>query len=210
MTSAAASFAINWWTDRHDRGYFPTMDQHRDWCVYSEPPSYLVEHVAPTRDDDVLEVGCGYGQWMHPIAPLVRSIVGVDIHPTLMDKAKEKLADRPNAQTLLCDGLTLPFPDASFSLTYCISVFQHMPRSIVHGYFREIARVLKPGGRTLLHFRFADGVGEYSQDIVQDHKGDWSVGWTEDEAIAAGEAAGLPGRAIVKDWSMLFIAQKAA
>jgi SAM-dependent methyltransferase len=203
----AAKFAIDWWKTRHDRGYFPTMDQHLDWCVYPEAPGYLVEHVSPNADDDALEVGCGYGQWMHPVSKLVHSIIGVDIHQTLMDKAKEKLADCPNARTVLSDGLTLPFPDATFSLVYCISVFQHMPRSIVLGYFREIARVLKPGGRTLLHFRFADGVGPYSTDITDNHKGDWSVGWTEAEAMDAALSVGWSPRLIVRSSSMLLVAK---
>lgn len=210
VADPAASYAIAWWKDRHDKGYFPTMECHLNWKVYDEAPGYLIEHVAPTKADDVLEVGCGYGQWVHPVSRLVRSIVGIDIHQILIDKSVEKLADCPNARCVLSDGLTIPFADESFSLVYSISVFQHMPRSIVLGYFKEIARVMNPDGRALLHFRFADGIGEYSQDITANHKGDWSTGWTEDEAMDAARSVGWSAKAVIRDYSMLLIAKRAA
>ncbi len=91
----------------------------------------------------------------------------------------------------LGDGLTIPQPAASYSLVYSISVFQHMPRAIVYGYLREAARVMRPGGRALFHFRHADGDGPYSEDITDNHTGDFSVGWSLEEAAAACADAGL-------------------
>ncbi|MHB1510723.1 MAG: glycosyltransferase [Acidimicrobiales bacterium] len=44
---------------------------------------------------------------------------------------------------------TLPFPDASFDLVFCLSVLHHIPR--VSAQVRELARVLLPGGHMLLH-----------------------------------------------------------
>lgn len=193
---AAIDFALAWWKGRHDQGYFPTMEQHLNWKVYECMEPWFLEFAEPTRDDEALEVGCGYGQWMHPLSRLVGSVAGIDIHPTLVEKANGILATCPdkNAFMKLSDGVSIPFQDDYFSLVYSISVFQHMPRAIVRRYLAEIARVLAPaadGGRAVLHFRHADGNGPYAADIEADHKGDWSVGWTLEEAQQECAAVGL-------------------
>jgi SAM-dependent methyltransferase len=44
---------------------------------------------------------------------------------------------------------TLPFPDSSFDLVFCLSVLHHIPKVSVQ--VRELARVLSPGGHMLVH-----------------------------------------------------------
>jgi SAM-dependent methyltransferase len=51
-----------------------------------------------------------------------------------------------------------PFPDASFDLVICSHVFEHIPDDAAA--FREVCRILRPGGRALLLVPFAlDGEG---------------------------------------------------
>ncbi|MEI6667371.1 MAG: class I SAM-dependent methyltransferase [Acidobacteriota bacterium] len=50
------------------------------------------------------------------------------------------------------DLTCLPFPDASFDVVSCISVLEHMPPDTRTRGVREMARVLKPGGRLLLTY----------------------------------------------------------
>jgi SAM-dependent methyltransferase len=44
---------------------------------------------------------------------------------------------------------TLPFPDASFDLVFCLSLLHHVPK--VSAQVRELAHVLSPGGHMLAH-----------------------------------------------------------
>ncbi len=191
MAKEAVQFSIAWWKNRHAIGYFPTMEQHWDWKLYEAMPEWWLEFAEPMLTDSALEVGCGYGQWMAPCSKLVRDVVGVDIHESLLEKFEEQMGPFSNATMKLGDGTTLPFPSKRFSLVYSISVFQHIPRATVQLYLHEIARVLRRTGRAVLHFRGADGIGEYSEDIVVNHTGDWSVGWTVEEGIQAVEEAGM-------------------
>lgn len=194
----ASEWSVEWWKHRHELSYFPAMETHLNWKVYDEMFPWFLDNAEMRPDDTALEIGAGYGEWMVPMSRHVKSITGVDLHQSLVDKAAEILVDIPHAKMLLSDGTTLPFKDNLFSFVYSISVFQHIPRSIVAGYFRETNRVLQPGGRLLFHFRWADGVGEYSSDIVADHTGDFSVGWTAEEAMEAAKAVGfLSARTIV-------------
>lgn len=186
---SATDFAIKWWRERHQKGYFPRMTQHLDWKIYDEMRPWFLEHARPQKDDVALEIGCGYGQWMIPLSRLVNSVYGFDIHPSLVIKAKEKFEEHKvtNCSMWLGDGKHIPFAEDRFSLVYSISVFQHMPRAIVRGYIQEADRVMLPGAKGLFHFRAANGIGPYSEDIYENHTGDWSVGWTQEEISDLGQ-----------------------
>jgi SAM-dependent methyltransferase len=44
----------------------------------------------------------------------------------------------------------LKFPDAHFDRVFCLSVIEHVPRDLWAACMREMARVLKPGGRLVM------------------------------------------------------------
>jgi SAM-dependent methyltransferase len=187
----ATEYAIDWWKNRHSKSYFPQMDEHRDWKIYDTMEPWFNRHMKPKITDECLEIGCGYGQRMIPLSRVTKSVDGIDIHETLLSKANELFDAHgaKNCSMTVLDGKSLP--DKLYDLVYSISVFQHMPRATVRRYYQETARVLKPDGRAGFHFRAANGKGPYSNDITVNHHGDWSVGWTKDEIVAAGEAVGL-------------------
>lgn len=181
--SAKTQWSIEWWKGRHDRTYFPVMKQHKNWAIYEEMRPWFLENARPTKEDTALEIGCGYGEWMIPLSRLVKTVDGFDIHELLVRKAEEKFKEYgvDNATMVLGNGFDIPYPDNRFSLVYSISVFQHMPRDTVVRYMEETVRVLQPKGRFFHYFRFANGIGPYSDDIEVEHTGDFSVGWTEEE-----------------------------
>lgn len=198
----ATDWSLRTWKDRHSRGYFPNSEQHRNWKVYEEIPDWLAEHGKFTKDDTVLEIGCGYGEWMIPLSPLVKRVTGIDIHPEPLTKGEQLCSDREieNVFFDLSDGTSLPFTDGQFSRVYSISVLQHLPRSIVCGYLRESVRVVTSDGLILHHFRNADNVGPYpplATDIDVNHTGDFSVGWTKQQIEDAAVAAGMKDLSVV-------------
>ena len=217
MSKETEETAVEWslrtWQERHDKCYFPTSIQHHDWYVYPTAPPWFAEYAAPTPDDVVCEIGAGYGEWMIPIAPTVAEICGFDIAPNLVSMAAAKFAEHgaDNARMCMGDGTSIPFARESFSLVYSISVFQHIPREMVHGYIRETDRVLRPGGRAVLHFRNADNVGPYptpAADIQAGHTGDFSCGWTADQVADAGRAVWSEFRVVDIGLHLLLIGQK--
>jgi phosphatidylethanolamine/phosphatidyl-N-methylethanolamine N-methyltransferase len=108
----------------------------------------------------VLEVGVGTGLSL-PDYKKSLEIVGIDLSPDMLEKARERVADEnlSNVTGLHeMDASKLKFADNSFDTVaamYLITVVPD-PDSVM----KELARVCKPGGQVLLvnHFSTDDGV----------------------------------------------------
>jgi SAM-dependent methyltransferase len=101
-----------------------------------------------------LEIGCGPGRLMRPMSRHFVEIHGVDVSDEMIARAKEKLADIPNAHPSVSDGSSLhSFSDESFDFVYSYAVFQHIPsRDVVFAYLRDARRVMKMGGLAVFQF----------------------------------------------------------
>ncbi len=102
----------------------------------------------------VLEIGCGVGRFLKPLACRFRLVCGVDIAESMLKSAAEYCACLPNIVLRLTDGRSLTgIENGTFD--YCVSagVFQHVTDfSAIASYVREALRVLKPGGLMLFQF----------------------------------------------------------
>jgi SAM-dependent methyltransferase len=106
----------------------------------------------PSRDVRVLDYGCGWGGETLWLAGHVRSVVGVDIDESCIARARAALerSGTANCTFALASGARLPFPDDSFDAVLSTDTFEHVMD--IEGAFREIGRVLKPGGAFLSRF----------------------------------------------------------
>ena len=96
----------------------------------------------------VLEIGCGVGRMTRALADVFGEVHGVDVSGEMVARARELLADVPNAHVYETDGRSLsPFAEGFFDVAYSFIVFQHVPfADVVVGYLRETHRTLRPGG----------------------------------------------------------------
>jgi SAM-dependent methyltransferase len=93
-------------------------------------------------DDVVLDAGCGSGRvFQHRLAGRVRRVIGVDV--TNEPRGNENIDGAAKA-----DLRTLPFRDETFDLIVMSTVAEHLTEPVP--VFRELARVLRPGGRLLV------------------------------------------------------------
>jgi SAM-dependent methyltransferase len=97
-----------------------------------------------------LDLGCG-----HTLLPQWRAEAErtLTLRPAMLiglDPEHAALRNHRAIRLRICGhGLTLPFPDATFDLVTANMVVEHLPDPLAQ--FREVARVLKPGGRFLFH-----------------------------------------------------------
>jgi len=95
----------------------------------------------------VLEIGCGIGRLLRPLAGRVARAVGVDVSAEMLARARDYCEGLPNVELELTDGGLDFLPDAGFDFVFSHIVFQHLPRkAYTERYFREAFRLLAPGG----------------------------------------------------------------
>lgn len=112
-----------------------------------------------TRSSVALEIGCGVGRFARPLARRFRSVIAVDLAEEMVAKARElnPPAAHPNLEFAASDGTSLPAGDAAVHFVFSYEVFQHMPSwDVIDSNLREVARVLRPDGLALLHFRHSE------------------------------------------------------
>jgi SAM-dependent methyltransferase len=174
--------SVRQWRSLHDKGYFANHKHTREWPVapqLSGPLFGTFLNLEP--DDDVLEIGCGYGSLMYAISDRVKLLTGVDVHPEPLKRARDILHEKTNVCVLLTDGISLPFDDKTFSVIYSYAVMQHIPRSLVEVYIREACRVLKPAGRLCIQFPDANKRPPDVPDIDTTKIKEQSTAWTPEE-----------------------------
>ena len=117
---------------------------------FAELKARLARAEAPARTQRVLDFGCGIGNTTRALAsvfPAAR-IFGSDPSSDSISVARSRSAD--NLEFAQSDDARLPFDDASFDLAIAACVFHHIDASQHARWAREIARVLRPGGRFVL------------------------------------------------------------
>ena len=109
----------------------------------------------PELAGEVLDVGCGRKPYRAQV-PATR-YVGLEVD-TPVTRAL-------GAADAFYDGRTFPFPDASFDGVLCSQVLEHV--FTPEEFLREIARVLRPGGRLVLAVPFAWDEHEQPHDFAR-------------------------------------------
>lgn len=93
----------------------------------------------------ILEVGCGTGRTSCYLSSQGHDVVGIDIRPDMIAKAKKR-AEKENATVIFLEGdaTSLPFPDESFDviLVESVSIFTDTGKAL-----SEYYRVLRSGGQ---------------------------------------------------------------
>jgi len=127
-----------------------------------------IDHVlALVRSDDaVLELGCGYGRVLEPLARKARIACGIDTSFESLALGSSAPGRAGNCAFAQMDAVRLGFRDGAFDRVVCIqngiSAFHVDARALV----RESLRVTRPGGIALF--------SSYS-DAFWEHRLEWFV-----------------------------------
>jgi SAM-dependent methyltransferase len=128
----------------------------RGLWVINTPYRRILSAAAITAQDRVLDLGCGIGNILIALAErtaFAHPVQGVDVSPDLIRIGEREIAgaglqDRITLQ--VAPATRLPFEDGAFDVVLTSHVLKHLDDEALLASFREVARVLRPGGRFLL------------------------------------------------------------
>jgi SAM-dependent methyltransferase len=127
------------------------------WAMNNPVRGYVQRHYEAPRlqrlarpgAGSILEIGCGQGTGAKIIYDLFRPerYVGVDLDPRMVQRARQKAGELPNASFQQGDVANLDFDSGSFDLVVDFGIVHHVPNW--RDALAEVQRVLRPDGEFL-------------------------------------------------------------
>jgi SAM-dependent methyltransferase len=150
--AAAVAGAALWW--RKNPSACPYGQ--RFWVEAPHPlitRPRLREILDPQPGERILEVGPGTGYYALEVAEWVKpdGVLDVlDLQQEMLDHTMRQAGERglANITPTQSDATSMPYEDETYDAAYLVTVLGEIPDQ--EGALRELARVLKPGGRVIV------------------------------------------------------------
>jgi SAM-dependent methyltransferase len=158
--------------------FYATSKVHDD----PETLTWLVEAASPSATDVALDVATGTGYTALALASRISKVEAVDRTEAMLVEARKLAAQRgiANVTFRIADAMSLPFANETFDIVACRRAAHHFTDLLRA--LREMARVLKIGGRLIIDDRTVpdddevDGlINELDRLHDQSHVRDWRV-----------------------------------
>jgi ubiquinone biosynthesis O-methyltransferase len=109
----------------------------------------ILELVGDVSGRRILDVGCGDGELALELCRRGAAVTGVDASAAMIDAAQAR-AKKQNADITFRVALAehLPFPNGQFDVVMAVTILCFVEDAAT--VFREIARILRPGGRLVI------------------------------------------------------------
>jgi ubiquinone/menaquinone biosynthesis C-methylase UbiE len=145
-------------SDLYDEEYFLTACEGYEEFNSSEGEHLsrrlrqAFEHASVEPGMRVLDLGCGRGEIVRHVARLGAVSVGVDYARVAVAMTQRVMQTESGRYGLgRADAKFLPFADESFDRVLMFDVVEHLHPWELDACLREVRRVLKPGGRIIVH-----------------------------------------------------------
>ena len=112
-----------------------------------QPPGEMVEKLAVTTEQTVMDFGCGPGFYTIELAQRAKTVVAMDLQTEMLQRAQRKAAKAgaQNIKFLQSDGKSIQLEDGSVDLILLVTVFHEIADSAAA--LGEFNRILKPAGK---------------------------------------------------------------
>jgi ubiquinone/menaquinone biosynthesis C-methylase UbiE len=150
---------------RHSGGGKSFFDGKIDSIYYSALERMGLEKVNPV----ILDAGCGRGDLIKVLSQEYphSSLIGVDYSEAAVKIAQDALKGEPNIRIVRTDISSLPFEDNSIDYIFCLDIVEHLYQEHLEKAVKEMARVLRPGGKILIHTFPVKYMNEVSHFILK-------------------------------------------
>lgn len=178
--------------------HFAPCSAHEFEAAQQHLTDFVIDACAPRPGHRIADIACGLGGTLATLAARDASfdLIGINIDRRQLDICRSAAPSR-SLSLIAADACALPLAAGTLDRIICLEAAFHFPAR--HAFFKECARVLRPGGRLVLTDILlqkpspeapigADAAGE----ILQSEYGPWPEVWTSvDTVIAQALDAGL-------------------
>lgn len=132
---------------RYDLSYrdeFWAVREYEDRC-----DRLALRALLPGTGGHLVDLGAGFGRLVDEYGGF-EAVTLVDASPTMLEAARARVGSDPRLFLIAADARHLPIPDASVDVVVAVRLLVHIgdPEEI----FREITRILMPGGTLIVEF----------------------------------------------------------
>jgi SAM-dependent methyltransferase len=134
--------------------------ESKEWAVLrAARESHWDEFFALGPTHDVLDAGCGNGDYTVLALATGARVWAFDLAPRMVENARRRVSRRGMAceELRVASVVDIPYPDESFDVVMCLAVVDHVPDPMRQRAFDELSRVLRPDGEAYVNVpnRFA-------------------------------------------------------
>ena len=128
-------------------GEFDRLSELPDSWDFNQNEHRHLLRLLPHRMDTLLDVGCGRGAFARSVAPRCDHVVGLDLSPGMIARARSHPDTPSNIDYSVNDVFSAPLALASFDAIVSIAAVHHMDMTAA---FLRFASLLRPGGTLLV------------------------------------------------------------
>jgi len=133
-----------------------------EWTISRQWRQSLIDEVLLKyieREKTVLEIGPGSGRWTETLQKISKHLICVDLADKCIDLCKKRFSQFDNIEFFVNDGSNLDFITSdTIDFIWSFDVFVHIAPKETQKYLMEFKRVLKKGGRAVIHHPKEGGV----------------------------------------------------
>jgi SAM-dependent methyltransferase len=108
----------------------------------------FLARLIPLEASSVIDIGCGLGRLTNTLATSTRKVIGVDLSPEMIARAKS-LEDNSNRLGFRCgDFLNMQFAEPAFDAVITVATLHHLPLQVA---VDRMIQLVRPGGTLIIH-----------------------------------------------------------
>lgn len=126
--------------ENHFRGSREDIKERQEYYIP------LVDKVMREKEDSVLDIGCGRGEWLELLKENQMDALGIDLNQSMVKESRSRGLKAQQMDALL---YLQSLEDNSLTLISGFHIVEHLPFETLLAIFHESHRVLKSGGMIL-------------------------------------------------------------
>ena len=117
----------------------------------------------------VADLGCGAGTVAAELSPCVKTVIAVDNSAAMLRAARKRVAGATNVDFRRGDLAALPIAEGACDAALMLLALTYVPKP--DAAVRELARILKPGGRAVIVDLLPHDRDDFRRELGQQHAG---------------------------------------